>query len=115
MVCQVVALFSLGNLDNGFYYISYIVGNGIVSGLYNILMAVTWPRFYGRENLGRITGFVMAIIVFASALGPVLFSLSSTFLGSYRFAFFGLAGLVIIILFFSYKANNPQDKLQSLQ
>lgn len=112
---QFIALFSLGKLNDGVYYVSYIIGNGLVSGLYNTLMAVTWPRFYGRENLGRITGFVMAIIVFASALGPILFSASSTYLGSYSYAFFGLAALVAVILVFSFKANNPQDKLQNLQ
>ncbi len=115
LVGQVIALFSLGNLNDGIFYYGFIIGNGIVSGLYNILMAVTWPRFYGRENLGRITGFIMALIVFASALGPILFSFSSTQLGSYSFAFFGLALIVFVIAIFSFKANNPQDKLQSDQ
>lgn len=107
---QIIALFSLAKLNDGIYYFTYIVGNGIVAGIYNILMAVTWPRFYGRENLGRITGFVMAIIVFASALGPILFSISKTKLGSYSYAFFGLALLVAFTLLFSFKAENPQDK-----
>ncbi len=107
---QVIALFSLAKLNDGFYYYAYILGNGMVSGVYNILMAVTWPRFYGRKNLGRITGFVMSIIVFASALGPVLFSLSKTKLGSYSFAFFSLAAIVSVILLLSFKAGNPQDK-----
>ncbi len=111
---QMIALFSLGNLNDGIFYYGFIVGNGIVSGLYNVLMAVTWPRFYGRENLGRITGFIMSLIVFASALGPILFSFSSTQLGSYSFAFFGLATIVFVIAILSFKANNPQDKLQSV-
>lgn len=107
---QMIALFSLAKLNDGFYYYAYILGNGIVSGIYNILMAVTWPRFYGRENLGRITGFVMAIIVFASALGPIMFSMSKTRLGSYSYAFFGLSAFVAVILLLSFKAGNPQDK-----
>jgi OFA family oxalate/formate antiporter-like MFS transporter len=111
---EIIALVSLGNLNDGLFYYGFIIGNGIVSGLYNVLMAVTWPRFYGRENLGRITGFIMAIIVFASALGPILFSFSSIQLGSYSFAVFGLALIVFVIGGFSFKANNPQDKLESL-
>jgi len=87
----------------------------LVSGLYNVLMAVTWPRFYGRENLGKITGFVMAIIVFASALEPTLFSLSATKLGSYSIAIFGLAAIVAVITIFSFKADNPQNKFDSSQ
>ena len=115
LVGQIVALSSLAFLNDGVFYYGYIIGNGLVSGLYNVLMAVTWPRFYGRENLGRITGFVMAIIVFASALGPTLFSLSATKLGSYSFAIFGLTAIVITIIFFSFKANNPQIKFESSQ
>jgi MFS family permease len=113
LIGQMIALVSLGNLNDGMFYYGFIIGNGIVSGLFNILMAVTWPRFYGRENLGRITGFVMAMIVFASALGPVLFSFSSTQLGSYSFAFLGLASIVFVIFILSFKANNPQDKFQA--
>jgi MFS family permease len=112
---QIVALLSLAFLDDGLFYYGYIIGNGLVSGLYNVLMAVTWPRFYGRENLGKITGFVMAIIVFASALGPTLFSFSATKLGSYSIAIFGLTAIVAIVIFFSFKANNPQNKFESSQ
>ncbi|MCK5731343.1 MAG: MFS transporter, partial [Draconibacterium sp.] len=108
---QLIALFSLGNLNDGLFYYGFIIGNSIVSGLYNVLMAVTWPRFYGRKNLGKITGFVMSIIVFASALGPIIYSFSATKLGSYSFAFFALGAVILLIAFFSFKANNPQDKL----
>jgi MFS family permease len=110
---QIAALLSLAFLDDGIFYFGYIVGNGLVSGLYNVLMAVTWPRFYGRENLGKITGFVMAIVVFASALGPTLFSFSATKLGSYSIAVFGLAAIVATITIFSFKADNPQNKFES--
>ena len=115
LIGQMLALFSLGNLNDGLFYYGFIIGNGIVSGLYNILMAVTWPRFYGRKNLGRITGFIMALIVFASALGPILYSFSLSKLGSYSFAFFGLAAIIFVIALLSFKANNPQDKLDSSQ
>ncbi len=115
LIGQAIALFSLGKLNNSIFYYGFIVGNGIVSGLYNVLMAVTWPRFYGRENLGRITGFVMSIIVFASSLGPILFSFSNTHLGSYRYAFWGLAFVIAVILVLSFKANNPQDNIENSQ
>ncbi len=112
---QIIALVSLALLNDGIFYYGYILGNGIASGLYNVLMAVTWPRFFGRDNLGRITGFVMAIIVFASALGPTIFSFSATKLGSYSFSIFGLVAVVVIITFFSFKADNPQNKFESSQ
>jgi OFA family oxalate/formate antiporter-like MFS transporter len=46
-------------------------------------VAVTWPRFYGREHLGAISGFSMSITVFGSAIAPWLFSQSLDKLGSY--------------------------------
>ena len=110
LAAQILALFCLSRLNDGIYYYGFIAGNGIVSGIYNVLMAVVWPRFYGRENLGRITGFVMSIIVFSSALGPILFSLSASKLGSYSFTILGLVVLLVILSIFSYKADNPQDK-----
>lgn len=109
---EVIGLFSLANLHNGFYYYSFIIGNGIVSGIYNVLMAVTWPRFYGRDNLGKITGFVMALIVFGSALGPILFSISYSTFNSYAAGVYLLLGIVVFITIFSFKAHNPQDKFE---
>ena len=111
LVGQILSLFSMANLNHHLFYIGYIVGNGIVAGMYNTLMAVTWPRFYGRQNLGRITGLVMSVIVFASAFGPVLFSLSLTQWGNYNYAIYGLMVIALILLVLSKKADNPQDKL----
>ena len=111
---QVIALASLGKLNDGIYYYTFIAGNAIVNGLFNVLMAVTWPRFYGYKHLGKITGFVMALTVFGSALGPVMYSFSFTKLGNYSYAFFGLAALAAVLLSISFKADNPQDKLENL-
>jgi MFS transporter, OFA family, oxalate/formate antiporter len=109
---EFIALISLANLNDGIFYFGFILGHGMVSGLFNVLMTVTWPRFYGRKHLGSITGFVMSLIVFASALAPVMFSLSYTKLGSYRFAFLGLAAIILVLLIFSFKGDNPQDKFK---
>lgn len=107
---ELIALISLANMNDGIYYYGFIVGHGMANGLYNVLMTVTWPRFYGRQNLGRISGFVMSLIVFFSAIGPVLFSFSLTRLGSYSFASFFLAIFIFVLLILSYKGNNPQNK-----
>ncbi len=112
---EVLALSCLANLTMGISYYGFILGNGIAAGLHNVLMAVTWPRFYGRENLGKITGFVMSLIVFASALGPIMLSFSFSFAGSYSFGFYALAAIVAAALFFAFKADNPQDKYSSMQ
>ncbi|QGY47152.1 MFS transporter [Maribellus comscasis] len=112
---EILALVCLANLNGGIFYFGFILGNGIASGLYNVLMAVTWPRFYGRENLGRITGFVMSLIVFASALGPMLLSFSFLKTGNYSIGFYVLALIILAALFLAYKADNPQDNYTNVQ
>lgn len=90
----------------GFYVL--ILGNGIMGGLFSVLAAITWPRFYGRKHLGAISGFSMALVVFSSAMAPLFFSRIFTLTGSYRLA--GYAGVVsvVLLLLFSIKAKNPQ-------
>ncbi|MFV0591168.1 MAG: MFS transporter [Draconibacterium sp.] len=112
LFAELLALFCMAHMGHGFYYTGFIVGNGIASGVYNVLMAVTWPRYYGRQHLGKITGFVMSLIVFGSALGPILFSLSYTRLGSYSYGIYLMILVVAVLSALSYKARNPQDKLE---
>ncbi len=112
LVGELIALLSLAKLNDGFFYYGFIIGHGMAGGLFNVLMTVTWPRFYGRRNLGQISGFVMSLIVFSSALGPVFFSFSFTRLGSYSFACLALALITFVLLIFSFKGDNPQDKFE---
>ncbi len=109
---EIVALFSLANINTGIFYYSFIIGNGLTSGLYNVLMTVTWPRFYGRNNLGKITGFVMALVVFGSALGPIIFSISFSQMGRYATGIYVLMIVVVLISALAFKAHNPQDKFE---
>ncbi|WP_297091995.1 MFS transporter [uncultured Draconibacterium sp.] len=111
LLAEIIALFSLAKISSDIFYYTFIIGNGIVSGIFNVLMAVTWPRFYGREHLGQITGFVMALIVFGSALGPILFSLSFSQFGTYSLGIYVLVGILLLITALVFKAHNPQDKL----
>lgn len=89
------------------YYV-LILGNGIMGGLFSVLAAVTWPRFYGRKHLGAISGLSLSLIVFGSAIAPLFFSRIFTITESYSLA--GYIGIVsvIILLAFSVKARNPQ-------
>ncbi|MGD9928977.1 MAG: MFS transporter [Mangrovibacterium sp.] len=108
---QIIALSSLSALSPGLPYLFLIIGNGIVGGLFSVLAAVVWPRFYGREHLGAISGFAMSALVFFSALGPLLFSASYTRLGSYAWAAFLCLAIVGATFAASFKAENPQEKL----
>lgn len=100
----------LGSWSGAYFLI--VIGQGIMTGLFAVLNSVSWPRYFGRLHLGAITGQVTMMMVFASALGPILFSLSLTLFGSYV-----LAGWICLIIFAclavgAIRAENPQKGLQ---
>ncbi|MHC5082934.1 MAG: MFS transporter [Planctomycetota bacterium] len=81
---------------------------GLTGGLWGVLFNVTFPRFFGRDHLGAISGLNMSIQVIASAIGPWLFSVIKTGLGSYRIAAMLMLILPAIVLILSFLAGNPQ-------
>jgi OFA family oxalate/formate antiporter-like MFS transporter len=107
IICATSALIFLG--DSKLFYWILISGFGITWGLYIVLAAVTWPRFFGLKNLGAISGFSMSWQVIGSALGPYLFSLSFDLNGTYSMV--ALFSLVVSIILFilSFRANNPSE------
>lgn len=91
--------------DIGYYMI--IAGFGITGGLFGVLMAIVWPRYFGRRHLGAISGKAMSMLVMGSAIGPFLYSLSYTITGQYgSISFLALIYLVVIAMG-SIKANPP--------
>ena len=91
-------------------YWMIISGNGIVWGLWSVLIGVTWPRFYGLKNLGAISGFSMSWTVIGSALGPYLFSLSFNLTASYDLVAWFCVGISALLFLFAFKADNPNEK-----
>jgi cyanate permease len=85
-----------------------IIGNGINSGMFGIVVNVPWPRFYGTEHLGRISGYAMGWTVAGSAIGPYLFSLSLDTFGGYAPASIVSAILVVAVLVIAPFANRPE-------
>lgn len=105
-LCSTVATI---HLETGFGIPLLIAGNGIMGGIFVILMAVAWPRFFGRKHLGAISGFSSAILQFASAIGPILFSRAYTQTGSYDLAGWISLVYVAILTALAFKATNPQQ------
>jgi cyanate permease len=107
MLATTVGLIFLGNINLAYWLI--ISGNGIVWGLYTVLIAVTWPRFFGLKNLGAISGFSLSWSVIGSALGPYIFSLSLNLAGNYVMVGVFHAILSIFLFLFAFKADNPNE------
>jgi len=94
----------------GFSLWLLILGNGIAGGTFGVLSSITWPRFYGLKHLGEIAGYSFAWAVAGSALGPYLFSISFSHLGSYRPAALLCLGITAILFLLSFKADNINKK-----
>jgi MFS transporter, OFA family, oxalate/formate antiporter len=106
----IIANISLYFLAPGITVITLIIGNGIGGGLFGVLSNVTFPRFYGREHLGAINGFIMSLMVFSSAIAPWMFSKCLDLTGTYRTMTIVCTGVALLLLFTSFKADSPADQ-----
>ena len=71
-------------LEHAMGYGMMVFGLGIGAGLWGVIANLSFIRHFGRAHLGEITGFNMAVAVFASAIGPVFFSLGYDAFGTYH-------------------------------
>jgi len=104
LICTTAVLF----LSTPATVLFLIIGNGINSGMFGIVLNVPWPRFYGTVNLGSISGFAMGWTVAGSAVGPYLFSLALDSFGGYGAASLVTGTVTIMILAFTPFANRPE-------
>ena len=98
LVGLIILTTSIASLAPGPPVVGVIVGQGLMQGVFGILSNVTWPRFYGRAHLGAISGFVLALTVLGTAVGPYVFSLGRDFLGGYGAPALA-CGVVGVVLF----------------
>ncbi|MCF8231122.1 MAG: MFS transporter [Bacteroidales bacterium] len=99
-------------LEHSWAYYVIIIGNGILHGMFGILSAITWPKYFGRKHLGAISGFNQSFNVFFSAIGPWIFSQSLTFTDSYKTAGYIIMAVWAVLFIGSFFADNPQLKMR---
>lgn len=104
-------MYGFTQLGTTFGEILYVVGTGISWGAFGTLLTVTWPRYYGRRHLGKISSWVAMIMVISSALGPVFFDLSEITTSGYMPAVFVGVALSFVLFFLCLNIVNPQRKL----
>ncbi len=112
-VMAISSMLGFGALAGGDYPQSgwlQILGFGISGGCFGGLSSIVWPRFFGREHLGAISGLFMTVIVLASAVGPFLLSAAELFMGSYRAGFIFVTMLAAILAIAALHADNPQRR-----
>jgi len=89
-------------------YWCLVIGNGLLNALYSVIGAVVWARFYGKTHLGAIIGQVMMLTVFASAIGPYLFSQSLSISGSYDISGWICLAVYLSLAIGAFWVRNPQ-------
>ena len=91
------ALVALAHVTTVAHVMAQAVAMGIAGGFIMVVFFSFWGRAYGRAHLGRIQGAAQALTVIASAVGPLFLALSVDVTGSYKTAFYGLAGVVAVL------------------
>ena len=95
--------FGLVNLEHEWGYWLLVAGFGTGGGLWGVLSNLAFIRFFGPQHLGEISGLNASVTVFASAIGPLLFSLSKDHFGTYAAAQYScivvLLALLVIAVF----------------
>jgi len=108
IIGQILTLVFIAGLGPGTPYVLLIIGYGILMGLFNVLMTIVWPKYFGVTHLGAISGMSMAFIVAGSAVGPYLFSLSLKITGFYRAACWFSLGFSLILFVLSFWVRKPE-------
>ena len=109
-------LLSMTGSLTGFIFLSsatiplIIICFGLTGGLFGLLMTITWPKYFGRKHLGAISGLNMSMLVFGSAIGPILFSLSLGLFDSYRAGLLVCLTITFFLFIASFFAHNPQHR-----
>lgn len=108
MLAQFVALIGLLMFESFNGRMIFSISQGITGGLFGTLTTVVFPRFYGRLHLGEISGVNISILVFASAIGPILISGFRSLTGSYQLIFIILMVIPAALAIAGFWAKNPQ-------
>ena len=89
--------------------ILFFIFIAITNGTANVLMTSTWSEIYGTRNLGAIRSITISLMVFSTALSPILFGflidfgLSSAKMLLYMLIYALISNLLLICKLRSYK------------
>jgi cyanate permease len=101
--------YGITRLDTQLGYWMLVVGFGAGGGLWGVLSNLAFIRQYGALHLGEISGFNTAITVFASAIGPVAFSLANDAFATFEAAALGCGIGLLLLLGAAIVIRQPYD------
>ncbi|HCK76284.1 MAG TPA: hypothetical protein DHW07_03990 [Gammaproteobacteria bacterium] len=115
LIPLVCACFILAVANHPFWVIPYMIMMGIHTGLIHTSASAMWAELYGPKHLGAIKSLYLALMVFASALGPVVMGmLIDAGLSIYWVCnFFGIfisTGALLVIVALRMRPNIRQNQ-----
>lgn len=110
LAAQIVSSAGVMFLAPGWSVWMVIAGNGMAGGLFGLLSGVSWATYFGRRHLGAISGLHMSVVVMCSAMGPVMFSQSLAWTGTYQAASLACLLFGVALIFAATRANRPRMK-----
>ena len=114
MLCMfLLGTVGITRLDTPLGYWLLVVGFGAGGGLWGVLSNLTFIRQYGALHLGEISGLNTAITVFASAVGPVAFSLANDAFATFEAAAIACGVGLMGLLCAAVAIRQPHDKRPS--
>ncbi|MFM9062688.1 MAG: hypothetical protein ACKOOI_06590, partial [Pirellula sp.] len=102
-------LFGLTKATQPWHAYAYGFGLGVASGAVALLFFATWGKLYGPRNLGQIQGFAQMLTVFASAVGPLVFTVGKKMTSSYWPIFLALSVIVFLMALASLMTPLPKS------
>lgn len=102
LVSFLLGAFGLLNLQHHWGLLLMILGMGAGGGLWGVVSNLAFIRYFGALHLGAISGLCTSLMVFASAIGPALFSIGLDMTESYRASIFICVVMIILLLIASY-------------
>jgi MFS transporter, OFA family, oxalate/formate antiporter len=110
LVMFLLGAYGITRLDTELGYWLLVVGFGAGGGLWGVLSNLAFIRQFGALHLGEISGLNTAITVFASAIGPVSFSVANDVFGTFEAAAVGCAVGLVVLLLASLVLSQPYDR-----
>lgn len=115
-VAQLVMYLTVSRLDQPVAAAVAIIAWGTAQGCYAPLTSAAIPRLFGRRHLGSIAGVQMSAMVIGSAVGPAMFALVKSTIGSYQAALmlstvFPAAGLLLYLV--TRGRTGPSSELET--
>jgi OFA family oxalate/formate antiporter-like MFS transporter len=107
----IAGAWGLLHLDSHWGYWLLIAGFGAGGGLWSVTSNLAFIRNFGPLHLGEISGLCTAAMVFASAIGPALFSLGLDVFGTYAAAEWLCLGALLILMCAAAVIVHPNEHL----